>query len=149
MEQVSEPTTKPIRLHFCDQTRVVVTPEDEDRFMTTAAEAALACRNAQNILKWNQEFDGLLRHVHAWCQTMAEDISSAYIGFSGDGLSLFLLSKGTDYRFDLDDVVSDLDIDIANKFEKCPTEVTHFPEAPIESLSSFFDPGKAIQLYGH
>ena len=149
MGHVSGPTTEPIRLHFTDQTRVVVTPEDEDRFMTTAAEAARACRHVQDILKWKQEFDGLLRHVNEWCQAKVERVSSAYMTFSDDGLRLFLLSKGSGYRFDLDDMVSELDIEICNKFELCPTEVSHFPEAPIESLSSFFDAGQALQVYGH
>lgn len=48
-------TVEPIRLHFGDKTLVVVTPDDEDRFMTTSAEAAKACQHAQDMLHWKKD----------------------------------------------------------------------------------------------
>jgi len=138
----------PIRLHFSDQTKVVVTPDDEDRFMTTAAEAARACEHVQNLFQWKQEFDRLLTHVHGWCKARNETVSRAYLAATGEGLDVFLLTAGPEYRFDFDDLVSELDIELARRFKNCPSGVTHFPDTPSEPLSSFFDPSKALQLYG-
>jgi hypothetical protein len=70
------------------------------------------------------------------------------MAYSNEGLMLFILTKGASYRFDLDDMVSDLDIELAQRFPRCPTEVSQLPDTPVESLSSFFDSGKALQLYG-
>jgi len=144
----SQKSVAPIRLHFGDQTRVVVTPDDEDRFMTTSAEAAQACRSAQDTLKWKAQFDALLGCVHLWCKGHAA-VARAYLGFSNDGLKVFILTIGSEYRFDFDDAISELDMELAQKFPRCPTEVLHFPEAPVESLTSFFDAGSALQLYGN
>lgn len=143
-----KPSVEPIRLHFSDQTKVVVTPEDEDRFMTTAADAARACEHVHNLFQWKQEFDRLLAHVHAWCKVHRDDVSRAYLAATNEGLDLFILTKGSDYRFDFDDPISTLDIDLANRFKNCPSGVTHFPDTSTEPLSSFFDPSKALQLYG-
>jgi hypothetical protein len=140
-------SSEPIRLHFTDQTRVVVTPEDEDRFTTTAAEAVRACKNAQEVLSWREEFEKFLTHVYGWCRTR-ETIAKAYLAFSDEGLELFILTRGSEYRFDLDDDISELDLDLGKGFKKCPTEITQLPETPVRSLHAFFDPGSALEIYG-
>ena len=140
---------KPIRLNFEDlDTQIVVTPADNDRFVTTSSEAAQACKMAQDILRWNQEFQAFLRHIHYWCDKHKEKVARAYLSFSSDGLKLFLPTHGSDYRFDFDDEVSDLDLEIAKEFPTCPTEVMQLPENPDDALTSFFDPAKAFQLHG-
>ena len=141
--------TEPIRLHFRDlDTRIVVTPDDNDRFVTTSSEAAQACKMAQDALRWNQEFEALLKHIHDWCAKHEERIANAFLSFSSDGLKLFLLTRGSKYRFDFDDAVSDFDIELDEKFKNCPSEIMQLPETPVESLTSFFDPAKAFQLHG-
>ena len=140
---------EPIRLDFRDvDTQIVVTPDDQDRFVTTSSEAAQACKMAHDVLRWKQEFDGFLKYIHDWCAEQTERVAYAYLSFSSDGLKLFLLTHGVDYRFDFDDVVSDFDIELDKKFPKCPGEVMQLPETPVESLTSFFDPAKAFQLHG-
>lgn len=144
----SQTSAQPIRLHFSDRTPVVVTPEDEDRFMTTSAEAAIACRQAQEMLQWKNEFDRLLTRLHDWCREKKEQVARTYMAPSDGGLKVFILTKGPDYRFDFDDAISGLDIEVANRFGRCPTEVIHMPETPVSSLTSFFDQSKAWQIYG-
>lgn len=139
---------EPIRLSFGDERPVVVTPEDEDRFMTTAEDAARACEQAQDVLKWKKEFDRLLTYIHAWCLAHEGDVVRAYLAFSSDGLHVFILTSGDQYRFDFDDAVTALDIDLVDRFERCPTEITQIPSTPIGSLTSFFDPGATLQIYG-
>lgn len=147
-EMSSRTSARPIRLRFGDRTPVVVTPEDEDRFMTTSAEAAYACRQAQDMLQWKNEFDRLLTHLHDWCREKKGEVARTYMAPSDGGLKVFILTKGPDYRFDFDDAISGLDIEVANRFGRCPTEVIHMPETPVSSLTSFFDQSKAWQIYG-
>ena len=149
MAEISSQTSaQPIRLNFSDRTPVVVTPADEDRFMTTSAEAAYACRQAQDMLRWKHEFDRLLTHLHEWCRENKQQVSRTYMAASEDGLKVFILTKGPDYRFDFDDAISGLDVEVAKKFERCPTDVIQIPETPVGSLTSFFDSAKAWQIYG-
>ncbi len=140
---------EPIRLNFKDaDVVVVVTPEDEDRFMTTAAEAAYACKQAQDMLQWKREFDKFLRYIHRWCERHDTQVSHAYLAFSADGLNVFILTRGSEYRFDFDDTVTGLDAELVRQYPRCPAELMLLPETPDESLTSFFAPGTALQLYG-
>ena len=140
---------EPIRLHFQDvETQIVVTPDDNDRFVTTSSEAAQACKMAQDALRWKPEFEALLKHIHDWCAEHTERVARAFLSFSSDGLKLFLLTHGSSYRFDFDDAVSEFDLELDKKFPNCPGEVMQLPETPVESLTSFFDPAKAFQLHG-
>lgn len=116
--------------------------------MTTAAEAARACKEAEDLLKWNKGFQSFLGYINAWCRKRPTDVARAYMSFSNEGLDVFILTRGSAYRFDMDDEIADLDIILAQQFPRCPAEVSHFPELPTESLTSFFDPQKALQLYG-
>ncbi len=116
--------------------------------MTTSAEAAYACRQAQDMLRWKHEFDRLLTHLHEWCRENKQQVSRTYMAASEDGLKVFILTKGPDYRFDFDDAISGLDVEVAEKFERCPTDVIQMPETPVGSLTSFFDSAKAWQIYG-
>ena len=146
---MAQVAAEPIRLNFKDtKTFVLVTPEDEDRFITTAAEAAQACQQAQHMLEWKREFDELLRHIHVWGCNHATEVSRIYMAFSNDGLKVFVLTQGGDYNFDFDDTVSELDIELAKAFSRCPTDIMQLPETPVGALTSFFDTGKALQLYG-
>ena len=148
VKSAAQPSIKPIRLRFNDDTPVVVVPQDEDRFMTTASDAAFACQQAQNMLRWKHEFDRFLARIHTWCNEKNKFVSRSYVAFSSEGLNVFVLTKGADYRFDIDDDVAKLDINLAKEFPQCPAEVSHFPEVPVESLSSFFHSAKALQVYG-
>ena len=149
MTKISPQTiSQPIRLRFDDQTPVVVTSEDEDRFMTTSAEAAYACRQAENMLHWKNEFDHLLAFLHKWCAGKDKQVARTYMAISEDGLKAFILTRGPEYLFEFDDAISALDIEVAEKFERCPTEVIQMPETPAGSLTSFFYPAKAWQIYG-
>src|SRR3990172_5015939 len=93
-------TAGPIRIHFRDDAPVVVTPDDEDRFVTTASEAARACRQAQDMLRWKREFDEFLAVVYRWCVRQKDVVSCAYVTFSPDGLQVFVVTSGDRYRFD-------------------------------------------------
>lgn len=140
---------KPLRLHFKSEQRVLVVTEDEDRFMTTSREAAIACRRAQDEQEWRDEFQAFLGHIHEWCKEHADVIDRAYVGFGDEGLKVFLVTKGKDYCSDLDNAAADLDIDLGHRFPGCPAYVMHLPNRPLEALQSFFSPPKAMQLYGN
>lgn len=138
----------PLRLDFKSEKKVLVITEDEDRFTTTSQEAALACRRAQDEKDWSEEFKEFLAHINAWCKGRPDQVDRAYLGFGDEGLKVFLITKGDDYRSDLDDSVAELDTDLPRKFPNCPAYVMHLPNRPLEALKTFFSPPKALQLYG-
>jgi len=138
----------PIRIDFRSVQHVVVTPEDQDRFVTTSREAAMACRRAEDEKAWDEQFHRFLAHVHEWSGKHSDLVSGSYVGVSDEGLRVFLTTRGDGYRFDFDDEVSDLDLELDRLFPNCPCTVMHLPESPKEALTSFFSLADAIQTYG-
>ena len=64
----SETRTKgPVHLRF-DDGRVVVTPEDEDRFVLQSGQAVEACQMANAKTHWIEAFKNeYLARSHQWC----------------------------------------------------------------------------------
>ncbi len=140
--------TEPIRLDFRSVEQVVVVPEDEDRFVTSSREAAEACRQVQNQEAWKRDFEAFLVAVHEWCKAHVEVVSHAYLGVGDEGLKVFVVTVGNEYQPEFDDELTSLDLDLAKRFARCPADVLQLPAAPSESLTSFFAPESAIQIFG-
>lgn len=138
----------PLRLDFKSERRVVVVTEDEDRFVTTSRQAALACRHAEDQEDWSEEFQAFLGRIHEWCKLHKSLIDRAYVAFGEEGLKVFLVTKGTDYCSELDDPAGALDSELPEEFPRCPADVMHLPNRPLEALNTFFSPPEALQLYG-
>ena len=140
---------QPIVLDFRNvTTAVVVRPDEKDRFVTTVAEAARACQFAEQALQWQQEFGEFLRFVHDWSNQHAKAIRRTYVSPAPHGLEVFIVTAGDHYRFDLDDEVSRLDLDLVTRFSRCPAHVMHVPDESPDALESFFSPERALQVYG-
>jgi hypothetical protein len=135
----------PIHLNFRSVQQVVVEPEDENRFMMTAREAARACEVAQSEKELREAFNRLLVYLHEWCKTRGSTVHSAYV-YSGDGcLNILICTQGPDYRFDFDDPVTELDLDLTRQFDWLTAEVMQVPEASREGHIAL---EKAIIVYG-
>ena len=104
---------QPIRLDFKSVQQVVVTGPDGGRFVVTAKEAALACRSDLDEKAWQHEFEGFLALLNGWCASRHDRVKSAYVGISSEGLTVVIVTKGSDYLFDFDDEVTNLDIQLA------------------------------------
>ena len=140
--------TQPIRLNFDSDEQVLVTPRDGDRFVTTSREAALACRSVLDSEQWKQELDAFLRHIHEWCKQRSGTVVLCYVGVSSEGLTVVMVTKGEDYRFDLDDEITKLDIELANEFPSCRADVLQSPECPPESMVPYVELSRALLVYG-
>ncbi len=136
--------TRPIHLNFRSVQQVVVEPADENRFMMTAKEAARACEVAQNEKDLREQFTQVLLYLRQWCLGNAE--VTACCVYPGDGfLNVLICTAGSEYRFNLDDAVTRLDIDLAQQFGWLTAEVIQMPETAREGHISL---EKAILVYG-
>jgi hypothetical protein len=135
----------PIHLDVRSVQQVVVHPQDENRFMMTAKEAAKACERAQNEKELREQFSEFLLYLRGWCERHAGRIRAAYV-YSGDGfLNVLICTNGADYRFDFDDAVTQFDIDLTRQFDWLSAEVMQVPETAREGHISL---EKAILVYG-
>lgn len=143
----SKAQQRPLKLDFRSERTVVVVPEDEDRFVVSSREAALACRRAADEKDWQNEFRSFLAAVHTWCERHSDSIDGAYLALGDEGLKVFLITAKDEYDFSLDDEVAQLGIELAGSFPDCPTDVLHVPNMDPKDLRSFFSPSRAMQLY--
>lgn len=139
---------KPIRLTFQSVQQVVVEDRDEDRFVTTAREAARACRYFEDLKDWREIFERFLAYLHNRCDTFSTQIVACYVSIGDEGLRIFITTPGEDYVSELDDAITDLDIDVSKNFPLCPADCIQIPSQPEHSLSSFFSPNLSFQVYG-
>lgn len=147
----SDQAQAPIRISFRSVDKVFVEAEQEDRFLVTQQEASKACQQAQHaqdwLEKWRLEFDALLKTLADWAANHADNIDGAFLVAGNDGLEVFIATSGSEYRDDLDDAITDLDIEINAAYPLCPTDIMHFPSEPGDTRHSFFSVDRAIQVW--
>ena len=135
----------PMHLDVRSVRQVIIHPEDEDRFMMTAKEAARACQQAQTEKDLREQFTQFLLYLREWCEKHAAEVRFAY-AYSGDGfLNVLICTSGEDYRSEFDDAVTELDIALTKEFEWLAAEVLQAPESVREGHISL---EKAILVYG-
>lgn len=139
---------KAISLSFKSTEVVVVTPDDEDRFMTTAREAAHACSAAEDQKEWQDTFEQFLAHLNACCATFGDAVKACYVSAGDDGLRVFMATPGEDYDLSIADRITEIDVDLAKKFPRCPADCVQVPSKPPGSLDSFFSVENSLKVYG-
>lgn len=143
-----EQSLKPLRLDFESKQQVLVVTDNEDRFLTTSKEAALACKQQDLSKEWKVQFEQFLGYINEWAKEREDRVSEVYLAVGSEGLTVFVVTKGTDYQFDFDDEITELDINVAAEFDHCPATIYQIPSTPIDALSSFFSTESSLQIYG-
>jgi hypothetical protein len=118
---------KPIELHFESTEQVLVVPDDKDRFVTTMGEAARACQQAENSREWDQQWKDMLYHVHEWCKAHEDSVAEGYVCVGDSAINIIVCVRGEDYDFSFEDELSEFDLELAQKFPLCKTEVMQIP----------------------
>lgn len=140
---------KPILLDFREGDRpVVVSPDDQDRFMITCEMAAQTCRQALKMQEWREQFYSLLASVHQWAKSRTGDIDGCYVSPIEGGLAVFVVPRTDRYDFELCDAPTDLDIALSQKYPLCRCDVLQIPGKDPERLRTFLDPQRAILIHG-
>ncbi len=124
--------------------QVVVEKADEDRFMMTAKEAARACAIAQDEKELRDQFVQVILFLRDWCRQYA-DVSYCY-GCPGDGhFNILICTKGEPYRHDLEDHVTELDVNLFKQFPWLRAELGQVPSSVADENVTL---EKAIVIYG-
>ncbi len=147
-------TTKidPIRLDFQSKRQVVVSPDDEDRFVTTEGEAAIACKQWSNREMFKEQFNAFLTEIHDWCEVRSAKVRSCFVSIGDSSLNILICTHGVDYDFEFDDAIVNLDVSLSEKFPLCIAELLQIPnqaaltkELPKEALWVYGDGGRTSQ----
>lgn len=139
------------RIRHDDPRKVVVHPEDNDLFMLPSSEATRACVNHAQFQEFNRmmatKWSELRRMVAEWCENHSQ-VSRAIISARDPEYLLLLIVQGDEHDFELSDAVSDLDLELREKFPVFPASVmTVTAASEADAVLAFVDETRNSELY--
>jgi hypothetical protein len=130
------------------QGRVLITSQDEDRFILPCVQAVEACRVHISQKVWFDELDAMFILVQQWARKHADLVHSVYAAPREGRVVLFVVPKGSTYDHALGARLTDLDLELARDFRVIRCEVLQIPGKTPHQLATFVDPRLAKILYG-
>jgi len=129
-----------------DGGKVVVTPEDEDRFVITAQNAVKACQEHQRTNEAIKQFkSGLLLPLMEWCEANQHWVSACYVPVPVGYVQVFVVGKSPKYDFGLGTELAQLELALVDAGWR--VNVLQIPHADDEELKTYFDPEGALLVY--
>jgi hypothetical protein len=144
--QTEQSSKRPLVITFTSLEKVEVVSSDKHRFYVTMQEAAQSCAAGMNQSLWQDQFKDFLADLNKWCGS--HDVVNCYVAWGEGHLKVFITVPGDEYRFDLDNDLTDLEIRLSQVYPDHRATVLQLPADPPTDLASFFSPEKAIQTYG-
>lgn len=131
---------EPLQLDWRQQNRrIVVTPEDEDRYILTVQEAIRSCRVAEQSVLFDRQFRTLRDHLATWIRDNLPKIGRAFLTVH-DGEWLFLVLTRLpkcDERFEEELTKLDLEVAQDRRFHLLRFNVLALPDVSEQALRSF------------
>lgn len=140
----------PIQIDWKDGDRkVVMTPENADKFLFTVREVVEACRSSLSQEEMANDLrDRFLPWVKHGFSAFIESIQTIYFGVRDRQLTIFVVPKSPVFDFDLASKLALLDHSLNNEFDKLSCDVLQIPGDGADTLASFIAPGHAVLVYG-
>jgi hypothetical protein len=138
---------KPARIHFKDG-QVIVCPEDQDVFLISASKAIEACQQAVRQDEILHHFKTtLLKPLSDWAESKAEQLQALYLARTNSThIYAYAVTKSERYDFELTKELADLDLSFGD--QGWSISIHQIPKTDEENLTNFFDPARALQIYG-
>jgi hypothetical protein len=147
MTQLLASQKGPVQLHY-DCGQVVVTPQDEDRFVLAARQAVSACQGAVVVDRLVNQFKtDFLARLHRWCIEHQASVQGCYVPYPpscGCAIKVFIVARAVAFDLDLSDAIADLELDLDSA--GWPSDVLQIATGGLEELQVFFDPEQSIQV---
>jgi hypothetical protein len=125
--------------------RYVIHPGDNDIFVRTGRQIIDACQLRISLEVWYGEFAEMLEFVNTWCGQNADFVRCCVCTTRAARVMLFFAPKSKSFDFDLEDKLTDLDIQISGKFSVGTVELGQIPFNEIDRFVVIED---SKQVYG-
>lgn len=106
---------------------VVLTTEDEDRFVKSCRWVVEQSRLGDSRQALIDELNALFAHVREWAAHKADRIRACFAAPRDDQIAVFVIPRSERYDFDLADELTRLDFELAEKFQLCACDVLEIP----------------------
>ena len=128
-----------VELKFGDESHVVVTPEDQDRFALSVEDAIEACRAQEKRQQFQRQHDILIRQLSDWLHKHEENVDRAYVTTRDNGLLFLVVTRSIQMNPQLQDDLTELDLAIANDpcLDLIRLSVLAIPNASDSNVESF------------
>ena len=135
----------PIRLSYRDG-QVMVTPEDQDIFFISAEKATEACREAVKVDERIGAFKAkFLLPLHDWCASRADRVAACYLPRPAGHIQAFIVTTSPRFDFGLAEEIAGVERELAKAGWR--VGVSQLPAAADRSLTTFFNPEGALEVY--
>jgi len=143
----ADPVAKPLQLHW-NSGKVLVTPQDNDRFVVEAKMAIASCQGVVAFDRFWQQFqEDFLTRLYKWCEQYQSQVRACYVPFpTGADIPVFVIGSSERFDFNLNDHISDLELELDQVGWRA--DIVQLPLASPETFSSFFKLSGSIQVYG-
>lgn len=118
----------------------VVVHSGDDLFLLTVQEAVKACGAWLKMAEFQTQMRALMDRLNVWVGEREDKIRDAYFSVkTGGGLFFMVVMRERKYDRDLEDELTELDVEVANatEYDLLRLSVLAIPDSPQECVESF------------
>ena len=153
MADMADPTktnTDPVQLDVTREgdRQVVLTPEDEDRFVRSCQWVVETSKLGISREVWLRELHQLMAYVANWAEGHASRVKSCFAARRDDQLAIYVIPVANHFDFDLTEELTNLDFELAEKYQLVPCDVIQIPKGSASDLNEAVSGRQGIMIYG-
>jgi len=140
-----------IQLDYETNGRVIVTPQDSDRFVVTIQEAVATCQTAGEVLRYRHAFsEVLMPRLTEWLECHRTQVRKAFLTVRDGGLLFLVIRKKAECDPEFTAELAEFDMEVAqdSNLDLICLEVMALPDVSDEVALSFTSPARRKELTG-
>ena len=129
---------------------LVVTPDDQDRFMVKVGKAIEVLRQHERERQFRKQFTLLVKQLATWLGEHPGSWERAFLTAGESTLRFIVVRKQVKFQSEITDALSDLGVRIANDpdLDLIKLSARALPSVSDEALQSFLDTSLMIEFNG-
>ncbi len=132
-----------------DDTKVVVTPSNQDRYVKSVKNVIEACQAQEAAERSIAQFQYLLTRLGEWVRDHHDKIAQAYVTVRDVTFLFLVVQKSKAYDAELEEALTDVDLEIAlsDEFSALRLSVLALPSVAPDSRCAFLDDNFALEYH--
>lgn len=140
--------TKPIQIDGTDdESQVVLCPQNEDRFVLSFKDTVIFAQWGLGWQAFVDEMRALIEHTKEWSRENSALILNTFLTRRDGELAVIVVPSAGKFDIELSQRIVSLDIELAEKFQRCSCRVMQVPASVPQDLCNFVDPSNAYHVY--
>jgi len=122
--------------------KIIVDPEDHDKFESSINEAIAACKDYKNNLQFSRQYDRLMMNVlPEWIERNHEKIKYAIVTMQDSRLLFLVIRNKKKHDPELESALIKLDLEITrdNELNLIRLSVLDLPDCSLDAIKGFLD----------